>query len=439
MSMGSFLKRNIYWIYDYLRGRKVRGFYDELMSFERNYEAARRMQEKRLHNLLEYAVHFSSFYKGLEDKPFEEYPVMNKTLLLENYEFIKVDDRNIPEQEEWPVHIQRTSGSTGTPFAVPQDSRKRYYRIAELKYYNYILGVKSHEMIGQLRIWGKDRIKGKWQSFRENIIPLDVRKMDESSIRELFAEIRQNKMVLLRGYGSWYDQVAQYIQDGLLDIKNLSSVKVCISSSDALSDYARDIFRRRAGVPVVEAYVNEENGVLAQQREDDDKYYLNHYGYKFEFLRLDSDIPAAPGELARIVVTDLFNYAFPMIRYDTGDTAIYAEGNPKSHGWVYMEKMYGRRRDLIYDVDGNPMHPASISIALKKFNYIQQWQVVQKGRNKYVVKLNLCNRKEAKENLIREELISLLGSNADIMVEYVDEIPVLASGKRKTVVCESID
>ena len=82
---------------------------------------------------------------------------------------------------------------------------------------------------------------------------------------------------------------------------------------------------------------------------------------------------------------------------------------------------------------------ASISIALKKFNFIQQWQVVQKGRNKYVVKLNLCNRKEAKENLIREELISLLGSNADIMVEYVDEIPVLASGKRKTVVCESID
>ena len=37
-------------------------------------------------------------------------------------------------------------------------------------------------------------------------------------------------------------------------------------------------------------------------------------------LKLDSDEPAEPGELGRIVVTDYYNKTFPMVRYDTGDT-----------------------------------------------------------------------------------------------------------------------
>lgn len=37
---------------------------------------------------------------------------------------------------------------------------------------------------------------------------------------------------------------------------------------------------------------------------------------------MDSDEPAEPGELGRIVITDLFNYAFPILRYDNGDTAV---------------------------------------------------------------------------------------------------------------------
>lgn len=39
-------------------------------------------------------------------------------------------------------------------------------------------------------------------------------------------------------------------------------------------------------------------------------------------LKMDSDEPAEDGELGRIVITDLYNYAFPILRYDNGDTAI---------------------------------------------------------------------------------------------------------------------
>ena len=50
-----------------------------------------------------------------------------------------------------------------------------------------------------------------------------------------------------------------------------------------------------------------------------------------------------PGELGRIVVTDFYNKAFPMIRYDTGDTGIYQEvidEKGRKHG--YFTEIYGR-------------------------------------------------------------------------------------------------
>ena len=98
--------------------------------------------------------------------------MVNKAILNENRDKITIPIDKIPEQEGDKVHIQKTSGSTGTPFAIPQDTRKRNRRIAELKYFNEQVGFKSHEMLGQCRIWTKWQSKSKWQSFKENIIPI---------------------------------------------------------------------------------------------------------------------------------------------------------------------------------------------------------------------------------------------------------------------------
>ena len=71
------------------------------------------------------------------------------------------------------------------------------------------------------------------------------------------------------------------------------------------------------------SYGNNENGFLACQVGEEDRYTVDLYNFYIEMLRLDSDDPVKPGELGRIVVTDFYNKAFPMIRYDTGDTGIY--------------------------------------------------------------------------------------------------------------------
>lgn len=434
MSFNGWIKRTIYWMNDYFHGKKVRRFYEDMTKVLSDKETGYIIQQQHLKMLLDHASANTAFYSNKKGKDLSEFPIVNKTILNENYDLICVPIEKIPEQESKKLHVQKTSGSTGTPFAIPQDSRKRNRRIAELKFYNEQIGFKSHEMLGQCRIWTKWQSKSKWQSFKENIIPINISRMDDETIAFLLETVKKKKIVALRAYASWYDALVDYLEKGKGNPNHLKTLKVCISSSEALNESTRERMMQMTGVPIVEAYADEEAGMLAQQRIGDNNYYLNHSGYIFEFLKLDSDEKAEPGELARIVITDLFNYAFPLIRYDTGDTAIYQIGNSDSGGWEYISKLYGRRMDLVYNTSGQPVHPMNFARILKNLPGIIQWQFIQKEEKKYVICLNLSDNSDV-ENTVYE-IRSVLGDDAEITVKYVNDIPVLASGKRKPVICE---
>lgn len=77
------------------------------------------------------------------------------------------------------------------------------------------------------------------------------------------------------------------------------------------------------------------------------RFYLNEASYFLEVAEIDSDEPAEYGELGRIVITDFFNYAFPLIRYDNGDTCIMQLDEKTKH--PYIAQLYGRRLDLVYN------------------------------------------------------------------------------------------
>lgn len=128
---------------------------------------------------------------------------------------------------------------------------------------------------------------------------------------------------------------------------NESDIKVIIFTSETLTTEVREKLKAFFGedVRITARYSNTEQGVLGQEFEEG-KYVINWASYYVEVLKMDSDEPAAAGELGRIVVTDLYNLAFPLVRYDTGDVAtmVYSE-----NGLPYLENLYGRKMDLIYD------------------------------------------------------------------------------------------
>lgn len=68
------------------------------------------------------------------------------------------------------------------------------------------------------------------------------------------------------------------------------------------------------------------------------------------------------------------------------------------------------------------------------FTEISQFQFIQKEQKTYLIRLNMWNSVFDYEKLLIHKLKEYLGDDADISIEYVHEMPVLDSGKRRYII-----
>ena len=209
------------------------------------------------------------------------------------------------------------------------------------------------------------------------------------------------------------------------------------SMGEALPDGTYDLLQEIFGFSPVRSYGNNENGFIAIQLGEEKEYTIDLYNFYTEILKMDSDEPAEPGELGRIVVTDYYNKTFPMIRYDTGDTGkirLYKDEKGRLHG-KFVE-IYGRRGSLIYNCQGEPLSiHVFMNILLNFEGIVYQAKCIQREKKEYELLINAD-----REKLQIEEVLAAyrkyLGAEAQIKVTYVEEIPVQSSGK--FMVCENL-
>ena len=426
--------RRKFWEEDRLKGSPIGKPYKEVeFLLTHSMEDGWPMRKQKLHSLLDYARENTQFYSKFDGYDIRNYPVMTKTMLVDHYDEIRVKEENIPGQVG-AVCIQRTSGSTGNPLAMPQDTRKRQRRVAEIKYMVGMLGYQSHEKMIHLRTWDNLTRKPEDMEEKDNIYPFDIKSLGEDRLKLLCNLINQKQAVYLRGYASTLGKIADVaIKYGF----SFPSLRLVVATSEALEDDVRQAAQKAFGCNVVSQYADEECGVLAQEsiptQPTDNKMYFNWSGYYVEILKMNEDKPVEYGEIGRIVLTDFHNYAFPVIRYDTGDTCQLLPPDDKSNGYPVMGKLYGRHFDLTYSTDGTPIYPLAYGRILKNYDIITSWQFVQKGEKEYVLLLVLKNEDEATVSDIIKYIKSFLGEDADIIVERTSEIPLLRSGKRKPV------
>ena len=431
--MKSFILRTIFWLNDFFHGAPVRKQYNSIRAGIQDKFVRRRALEE----LLSYASTHCAFYKEYAGCSLRQFPVIDKMVIKNNQTSFVVPEADNPWQEpERGYYIQKTSGSTGVPFAIPQDTRKRNRRLAELKYFGEVVGFVSHAPLVQLRIWTNWQNKSKWQSIKENIEPFDCSNLSEKRLYELVELIRKKRTVCVRGYASSFEIIGNFLKRNNL---KLPCVRVMIAGSEALLESTRELIKETCpNCHMISQYANEEAGIMGQEEPGIvGKFNLNHAGYVFEVLKTDSDEQVAPGEVGRLVITDLYNYACPLIRYDTGDMCSY--DIDERSGDMVITQLFGRRLDLVFNTAGEPIFPMYFARVLKNYDAIVQWQFVQKGEKSYALKLTLdSENKDFSEQWadIYSHLLQLLGADAELHVEYVEDIPVLKSGKRKSCVNE---
>lgn len=383
---------------------------------------------ERVQRLIRHAVRTTEFYRQYgKDTPLTELPVVNKTVFRENYEAF----RSGLYREAADNRIMTTSGSTGTPFAMIQDKRKIDSNTAD----SIFLGTLANYHIGQsqafIRVWVNNVRKGKLRLMMENAMMLDSSSLSDEALEKMTRLICRHRVKCLIGYASALGELGSYIRRSGRDMSKFSVCSV-IPISETMPVGTRHMLSELFECPVRSWYSNEENGIMGVQvRDDSEAYYINSESYYYEILKMDSDEPAEDGELGRIVITDLTNYAFPVIRYDNGDTAVARHedmGNGRFR--LFLEELYGRRSDLIYDTKGQAVTPYLITNNMWDVKGVSQFRFVQTGIRTYELRLNGDRSVMDVEDMLKR-IRPTLGEDADIQVVFVDEIPVLASGKRK--------
>ena len=89
--------------------------------------------------------------------------------------------------------------------------------------------------------------------------------------------------------------------------------------------------------------------------------------------------------------------------------------------------------DAIYNTKGDLLSSFVITNGMWNYSELLQYQFIQRGSKEYTFKLNIDGY-FTRENKLVNEFKSYLGIDAKINIEYVDEIPLLSSGKRRKVI-----
>ncbi|OYN92308.1 hypothetical protein CGZ91_02030 [Parenemella sanctibonifatiensis] len=160
--------------------------------------------------------------------------------------------------------------------------------------------------------------------------------------------------------------------------------------------------------------------------------------YHLEILD-DADTPVSPGESGRVVMTDLHNTAMPFIRYDTGDLARYFVDDKGVEHRDRITDIKGRRLDvLLAGSTERPikLHALQVWGPTAKIQELRQYQLRQHAIGRFTWILNAQPSTDVEERL-RTILTDVVGPVEQCDFTYVDEVPVMASGKRQFFVNEA--
>jgi phenylacetate-CoA ligase len=202
------------------------------------------------------------------------------------------------------------------------------------------------------------------------------------------------------------------------------------SISETLSEETRVLCREVFGLPIVDAYSSMEVGYIALQCPEQPHYHLQSETVRTEVLREDGT-PCEPGEVGRVVVTPLHNFATILIRYELGDYAEVGEPCLCGRGLPVIRHIAGRVRNLLTLPDGRKVWPRLKTTAYGEVAPVHQLQLVQTSLTHIEARFAVDRPVTTEEqNRLREAIHDALGHPFEVSFTWFEnEIPRSPGGK----------
>ena len=199
--------------------------------------------------------------------------------------------------------------------------------------------------------------------------------------------------------------------------------------SEALPARLRERVYEEWGAKLTDFYTCTEAGTIALQCPVSARYHVQSEAAYVELLNPKGE-PCAPGELGRVVVTPLHNFAMPLLRYEIGDLAVAGEPCACGRGLPVLREIAGRTRNMACDPSGRVFQPGFDRVLEATRLPVRQAQFVQKTPDS--IEMSYI----ADRDLFVEEMEAFRSSVAELFpysfsIEFrrVRDIPRLPGGK----------
>lgn len=429
MTIGEYIRLKAFKVINLLKRDSIKGYLNELENFEME-EAKYAVVEKKLYEFLRRAQDSTPLYKEKKNEyNLNAYPVITKKFISNHLELIL--SKSYSKQELKKV---TTSGSYGTPFSFYLTPEKKKRQSAEAIFYSK----KANYEVGICHGYFRTKLsKSKIKRWLQNEYFICSKVLGETFYSETRMLLKKKKIKVLIGFASAIGMLAEFCIDKGDKPEDFSIYGV-LTFAETLTAKQQYNISKAFGCKVVSRYGTEELGILGYLEDREKGFILNTCNYIFEILKLNEDISVLPGETGRVVVTDLHSDALPLIRYETGDLAVLGDVFLENKGWAKsLKSLSGRVIQIINATNGDQLFSSYFEFIIEKYEVVTQYQLVQETAKNFtlriVLKLNFKSE-DFSESDLEFDMKRWLGEVAQIKIEIVDDIEMLPSGKRPSII-----
>lgn len=405
----------------------------------------------RLRDLLQHCQRHVPFYRdAMKQAGFEAgdlrsldhiraLPIISKADLRTDYERFKAAGDNSP------FDIWASSGSTGEPFFFRLDRRSiranTYAALARgRRWWGMDFGVREG------MIWSglsdlTGTASGRFAAFKrrtswslKNITLVDVYLLDDEAVTRGYEAFRRSRPRVLRTIASGLLRFCTGLDRLGLDGRQLG-IEAAIYTGEGLSRAQRERIESVLGCPTVAEYGCTELGIIAFECPER-RLHLSHDNLLVEFLV--NGRPAAAGEQAEMVITNLNERVHPLVRYKIGDLAAPSlEACPCGRTLPLIEELGGRVHDSIKTPSGREVHGLFFTHLFDRLPEVAQFRVIQRVLEGFEIEIVVPGTSAERARRSVEKIVAeSLGGEMTVMVRVVDSVPAAASGKTRWIVSE---
>ncbi|MFB9107009.1 phenylacetate--CoA ligase family protein [Flavobacterium gyeonganense] len=302
--------------------------------------------QKQKDEIVDFHLKNNLFYNELVgDKiapKWENLPILNKQNLQK-----PLEERLSKGYSKKNIYLNKTSGSSGTPFVFAKDKYSHALTWASNIMRFGWFGIDFNHSY-QARFYGipMDFIgyqKERFKDFLSRRFRFPVFDLSDVVLEKFLQKFRTKKFDYLNGYTSSIVLFAKYLEQKNINLKEICpTLKACFVTSEMLFESDKKLLEKQFGIPIINEYGASELDLIAFENPKGE-WQVNSETLFVEILD-ENNKPVPHGTEGKIVITSLYNKANPFIRYEIGDIGILDEKSTPQK--PILKKLIGRTNDV---------------------------------------------------------------------------------------------